>query len=178
MNAREAMRRRTAKALAAPAPDTSHADVMSPEQRAEFSQAYAEAALGIAMAQAVYDSRTALGWTKAELARRASMDERMIRRIEDGARPATTPTLTRLGRALGGSFLVETGDDPKVTFRPTARPKAAKTAVRRNPVVRTVKAPTAPGGTRAMVTGLRAKPVRKATGKSSEPPVHLLRTDA
>ncbi|MGW1989880.1 helix-turn-helix domain-containing protein [Embleya sp. NPDC001921] len=77
MNAREAMRRRAAKAAAEPVPETSHADAMTTGEVEEFDQAYAEAAFGDALAQAVYDRRIALGWTKAELARRVGLNERV-----------------------------------------------------------------------------------------------------
>lgn len=128
MNAREAMRRKAAKAAAEATPDTSHADAMTADETAAFDQAYTEAALGDAMAQAVYDRRTELGWTKAELARRTGMNERVIRRLEDGARPVTMPTLIRLGRALGGHFTVELrSDDPVVRFRPDPGPATRRT---------------------------------------------------
>ncbi|WP_436774969.1 helix-turn-helix domain-containing protein [Yinghuangia sp. YIM S09857] len=123
MDAREAMRRRSAKAQAEAeaAPDTSHAAAMTAGDVAEFDQAYAEAALGDAMAQAVYDRRVQLAWSKAELARRAGMNERVVRRLEDGGRPVTAPTLLKLGHALGGHFHIELrGDNPVVAFEPAA----------------------------------------------------------
>ncbi|MGA4544873.1 helix-turn-helix domain-containing protein [Uniformispora flossi] len=139
MNAREAMRRGTGRALAeagnqaAPesAEDFRHTDAVAFEQVEEFDQANAEASLGDAMAQAVYDRRLELGWSKAELARRAGMNERVIRRLEDGGRPVTGPTLMRLGTALGGSFAVELrGSSPTVIFEPAQVRRAAAEALR------------------------------------------------
>ncbi|WP_406284308.1 helix-turn-helix domain-containing protein [Embleya sp. NBC_00896] len=171
MNAREAMRRRAAKAAAEPVPETSHADAMTTGEVEEFDQAYAEAALGDAMAQAVYDRRIALGWTKAELARRAGMNERVIRRLEDGGRPVTTPTLLRLGRALGGHFIVALlSDNPVVTFKPAAR-RATRSTTRsacRAPATSTTR------GGQSLLAGLPRKS-RSATTAGNT--VHRLRVD-
>ncbi|WTW98683.1 helix-turn-helix domain-containing protein [Streptomycetaceae bacterium NBC_01309] len=156
MNAREAMRRRRAEALAAPAvvpeplPDTSRAAAMTPQDVAEFDQAYAEAALGDAMAQAVHDRRTQLSWSKAELARRAGMNERVVRRLEDGGRPVTAPTLLKLGQALGGHFLIELrGDAPVVAFEPEE--SAAQRAVRSTAVRALLDAGLSPEQTGALL---------------------------
>ncbi len=168
MNAREAMRQRAAKAAAESVPDTSHADGMLTAEVEEFDHAYAEAALGDAMAQAVYDRRTELGWTKVELARRAGMNERVIRRLEDGGRPVTTPTLLRLGRALGGHFIVELrSDDPVVTFKPSTR--RATRSTRRA----AVSAPTR--GASSLLAGL---PRGSRRGSSGGQTVHQLKADA
>ncbi|MFI6587444.1 helix-turn-helix domain-containing protein [Embleya sp. NPDC050493] len=106
MDARTATRRHTKWKLTPP-------EDMTAEQR----RVRAETKVADALAQIVYDRRTELGWTKAELARRADMDVRMITRIEDGARPPTTPTLLRVAEALGGRITVDhDGDQSTVTF--------------------------------------------------------------
>ncbi|MGC0415236.1 helix-turn-helix domain-containing protein [Embleya sp. AB8] len=171
MNSREAMRRRAAKDATEPVPETTHADAMTVGEVEEFDQAYAEAALGDAMAQAVYDRRIALGWTKAELARRAGMNERVIRRLEDGGRPVTTPTLLRLGRALGGHFTVALlSDNPEVTFKSADRRATRSTtrSTRRTPAAATTC------GAQSLLTGLPRKP-RSATPSGNT--VHRLRVD-
>ncbi|MFJ8747385.1 helix-turn-helix domain-containing protein [Embleya sp. NPDC127516] len=137
----------------------------------EFDQAYAEAALGDAMAQAVYDRRVALGWTKAELACRVGMNERVIRRLEDGGRPVTTPTLLRLGRALEGHFTVAllTGN-PVVTFKPAAR-RATRSTTRsacRAPATSTTR------GGQSLLTGLPRKPPSATTAGNT---AHRLRVN-
>ncbi|NUU26428.1 MAG: hypothetical protein HOV68_33730 [Streptomycetaceae bacterium] len=157
MNAREAMRRRAAKALAEPVPDTSHAEAMTPDEIDQFIQAYTEAALGDAMAQAVYD----------RLAREAGMDERAIRRLEDGARPVTMPTLIRLGHALGGHFRVNLrSDHPIVTFEPTPAPTRRTT----RPACATL--PPAPARAGALLQGA-VRP--QARGTTTAKKVHGIR---
>jgi len=95
------------------------ADTPPEELTAEQRRVRAETKVADALAQVVYDRRTELGWSKAELARRADMDVRMITRIEEGARPPTTPTLLRVAEALGGRITVEhDGEQSTVTFRP------------------------------------------------------------
>jgi len=107
MDARTAMRRHTKWTLTPP-------EELTAEQR----RVRAETKVADALAQVVYDRRTELDWTKAELARRADMDVRMITRIEEGARPPTTPTLLRVAEALGGRITVEhDGEQSTVTFR-------------------------------------------------------------
>jgi transcriptional regulator with XRE-family HTH domain len=117
MDARTAMRRHTKWKLTPP-------EDMTAEQR----RVRAETKVADALAQVVYDRRTELGWTKAELARHADMDVRMITRIEDGARPPTTPTLLRVAEALGGRITVEhDGEQSTVTFRPHVSTKRHST---------------------------------------------------
>ncbi|MYW04543.1 helix-turn-helix domain-containing protein [Streptomyces sp. SID3343] len=144
---------------------------MTTREVEEFDQAYAEAALGDAMAQAVYDRRIALGWTKAELARRAGMNERVIRRLEDGGRPVTTPTLLRLGRALGGHFIVALlSHNPVVTFKPTTRQTTRSTT---RWACRTPATSTKHGG-RSLLAG----PARKSCTTTTGNMVHRLRVNA
>jgi transcriptional regulator with XRE-family HTH domain len=66
------------------------------------SAEYIEAGARIALGQAVYDRRTALGLSQAELASRAGTTQTVISRLEGGAVTPTLPLLHRLAGALEG----------------------------------------------------------------------------
>jgi ribosome-binding protein aMBF1 (putative translation factor) len=72
----------------------------------EVSPAYIEAGHALALGQAVYDRRTALGISQAELARRAAMTQPQISNIEGGDSVPTLPLLTRLADALEASLTI------------------------------------------------------------------------
>ena len=61
---------------------------------------YIAAGAAIALGQAVYDRRTALGLSQEQLARQAGLSEVEIEHIEGGATTPTLPLLHALARAL------------------------------------------------------------------------------
>ena len=65
----------------------------------------------LAFGKAVYDRRTALQLTIAELALRASMTTDEIERIEEGGTEPTIPLLRRLAAALDADVRITAGDD-------------------------------------------------------------------
>ncbi|MCG3041636.1 helix-turn-helix domain-containing protein [Streptomyces sp. S1A] len=85
------------------------------EHRAD--PAYVEAGAAIALGQAVYDRRTALGFTQGQLADRAGMAEAEVERIEGGAVAPTVALLGALSRALDARLdLSVEDDDTSVSF--------------------------------------------------------------
>jgi len=66
-----------------------------------------ETKLADAVAQHIYDRRTELGWTTADFAALAGIDERVITDIEDGARLPDDPSVLRLTEVLDGRLLVD-----------------------------------------------------------------------
>lgn len=89
------------------------------EHRAD--PAYVEAGAAIALGQAVYDRRTALGFTQGQLAHRAGMTEAEVERIEGGAVTPTVALLRTLSRALDARVeLSVEGDDTFLVFPPFA----------------------------------------------------------
>lgn len=77
----------------------------------EESAAYVEAGYAFALGQAVYDRRTELGLSQAELARRAGMNQPQISNIEGGDSVPTLPLLTRLAKALDASLTIDLDGD-------------------------------------------------------------------
>ena len=77
----------------------------------EESSAYVEAGHAFALGQAVYDRRTELGLSQAELARRAGMTQPQISIIEGGDSVPTLPLLTRLAKALDASLSIDLDGD-------------------------------------------------------------------
>ncbi|MFE4977278.1 helix-turn-helix domain-containing protein [Kitasatospora sp. NPDC056651] len=63
-----------------------------------------------AFAQALYDRRTALGLSEAEVARRADMTEDEIESIEGSGVVPTLPLLQRLAKALDADFDIHATD--------------------------------------------------------------------
>ena len=80
-----------------------HANWVIPDEH-RASPEYVEAGARIALGQAVYDRRTALGISQSELARRASTTQTVISRLEGGAVTPTLPLLHRLAGALEGEL--------------------------------------------------------------------------
>ena len=66
----------------------------------EHATAYEEARASLLLGQMVYDRRTELGLTQAELAERAGMTQPQLSRLESGGAIPTVPLLTRLAAAL------------------------------------------------------------------------------
>jgi ribosome-binding protein aMBF1 (putative translation factor) len=77
---------------------------------ARHADAYAEAQAALALGQLVYDRRTQLGITQAELAARAGMTQPQLSRLESGGATPTVPLLARLAQALDAEL--------DITFRP------------------------------------------------------------
>lgn len=74
---------------------------MTPEQRAEYEDAYERAELSMRLAELFYDARTGAGLTQTELARRMGTTQPTIARIEGGGRMPTLDMLERLATAVG-----------------------------------------------------------------------------
>ncbi|MFJ9455161.1 helix-turn-helix domain-containing protein [Kitasatospora sp. NPDC101447] len=90
----------------------------------EESPAYLEAGYAFALGQAVYDRRTELGFSQAELARRAGMTQPQISNIEGGDAAPTLPLLTRLAKALDASLTIDLdGDTSAFVFTPHRVPE-------------------------------------------------------
>jgi transcriptional regulator with XRE-family HTH domain len=77
---------------------------------AEHAAAYEEARAALLLGQMVFDRRTELGLTQAELAERAGMTQPQLSRLESGGATPTVPLLARLAAALDA--------DLDITFRP------------------------------------------------------------
>ncbi|WP_327043611.1 helix-turn-helix domain-containing protein [Microbispora sp. NBC_01189] len=77
----------------------------------EESPTYVEAGQALALGQAVYNRRTALGLSQAELARHAGMTQPQISNIEGGDSVPTLPLLTRLASALDAALTIRLDDD-------------------------------------------------------------------
>ncbi|MET9508979.1 helix-turn-helix transcriptional regulator [Streptomyces flavidovirens] len=73
--------------------------------------AYIEAGASIALGQAVYDFRIALGISEAELARRAGLIEAEVEQIEGGGAAPTLPLLRQLTSALDAQLDVSIDSD-------------------------------------------------------------------
>lgn len=90
----------------------------------EESPAYVEAGYALALGQAVYDRRVALGLSQAELARRAGMTQPQISNIEGGDSVPTLPLLTRLAKALDAALNIQLDeDDSAFVFMPHQGPQ-------------------------------------------------------
>ncbi|WP_030022760.1 helix-turn-helix domain-containing protein [Streptomyces monomycini] len=83
--------------------------------------AYVEAGTAIALGQAVFDVRGALGMSVGELARRAGLGEDEIERIEGGGTVPTLPLLRRLAGAFDAQLdLSIDSDELSLSFVPHA----------------------------------------------------------
>lgn len=60
--------------------------------------------------RAVYQRRTELGWSQAELARRAAMTQPAIARLETSLTLPSTRTLLRVATALGQPLHITIGE--------------------------------------------------------------------
>ncbi|RAY12833.1 transcriptional regulator [Actinomadura craniellae] len=85
------------------------------EGTVEESPAYVEAGHALALGQAVYGHRTALGLSQSELACRAGMTQPQISNVEGGDSAPTLPLLTRLTVALDAALTIRL-DDGSSTF--------------------------------------------------------------
>ncbi|MGW9348921.1 helix-turn-helix domain-containing protein [Nocardiopsis flavescens] len=69
--------------------------------RPEVRESYELARLRFTLGEAVRLRREELGWSQAELGRRAGMPQPSIARFEHGGTQPTLPTLEKLAEALG-----------------------------------------------------------------------------
>jgi DNA-binding XRE family transcriptional regulator len=93
-----------------------------PESVAEVRR---EVRLSMALAQAVYDRRTELGLTQAELGARAGLTQAKISRIEGSDTVPTLPLLAKLARALDASLNIALDrDEARVRFETHGRDAA------------------------------------------------------
>ncbi|MDX3456956.1 helix-turn-helix transcriptional regulator [Streptomyces sp. ME02-8801-2C] len=67
-------------------------------------------------AQAVYDRRSTLGWSAAELAQRAGMPEESVESIEQSGVDPTLELIEMLARALESSFRIDPRGTPGFRF--------------------------------------------------------------
>jgi ribosome-binding protein aMBF1 (putative translation factor) len=82
-------------------------DSWTPEQKAQYEAAGAEAELGLRMAEMVYQARTEAGLTQAQLAARMGVSQSHISALEGGGTVPTLATLTRIASAVGRRVDVE-----------------------------------------------------------------------
>lgn len=73
-------------------------------------QIYDEAGLAMEIGRTVYQRRTELGWSQAELARRADMTQPAIARLETSLTLPSTRTLLRVATALGQPLHITIGN--------------------------------------------------------------------
>ncbi|MER5227489.1 helix-turn-helix domain-containing protein [Streptomyces sp. NPDC006365] len=78
--------------------------------------AYRAAGRRMDFAQAVYDRRSALGWSTAELARRAGMSEEDIESIEESGVDPTLELLEQLATALESGARIDPRTSPEFRF--------------------------------------------------------------
>lgn len=83
---------------------------MTPERRATYETAYAEAGIALELARVVYEARTRAGITQTELARRMKSHQSVVARIENAGTLPSITTLDRLARALGMHLRIGVGD--------------------------------------------------------------------
>ncbi|NKY27795.1 helix-turn-helix domain-containing protein [Nocardia gamkensis] len=83
----------------------------------DVTEARREIRLSMALAKAVYDRRTELGLTQADLAERAGLTQAKISRIEGSDTVPTLPLLTKLADALDATLNIALdADDTRVNF--------------------------------------------------------------
>lgn len=89
-----------------------------PERRED--PAYRAAGRRMDFAQAVYDRRSALGWSAAELARRTGMTEGGIESIEESGVDPTLELIERLAAALEARARIDPRGSPEFRFEELA----------------------------------------------------------
>ncbi|WP_179852727.1 MULTISPECIES: helix-turn-helix transcriptional regulator [unclassified Streptomyces] len=74
------------------------------------------AAMRMALAEAVYTRRAALGWTPAELAERAGLSEETVESIEESDVDPTLPLIERLAAAFDSTVRIDPAREPAMRF--------------------------------------------------------------
>lgn len=82
----------------------------------EVQAVYDETDLAMRISQAIYDQRTARGWTQSELAARAGMHQSDVARLEHALTLPSTRTLFRIASALEVDFSVHIGQSVATTL--------------------------------------------------------------
>jgi ribosome-binding protein aMBF1 (putative translation factor) len=85
-----------------------------PEHRED--PAYRAAGRRMDFAQAVYDRRSALGWSTAELARRANLTEEDVEAIEESGVDPTLELIEQLASALETGAHIDPRTSPEFRF--------------------------------------------------------------
>jgi transcriptional regulator with XRE-family HTH domain len=85
-----------------------------PEHREDA--AYRAAGRRMDFAQAVHDRRSALGWSTAELARRAGLSEETIESIEESGADPTLELIEQLATPLEADARITPRDSPGFRF--------------------------------------------------------------
>ena len=89
-----------------------------PEHRED--PAYRAAGRRMDFAQAVYDRRSALGWSSTELAQRAGLTVEDIDSIEESAVDPTLELIEQLAVALNSGARIDPGSTPEFRFEERA----------------------------------------------------------
>lgn len=89
-----------------------------PEHRED--PAYHATGRRVDFAQAVYERRSALGWSTAELARRAGMSEEDIESIEESGVDPLLELIEQLATALESGARIDPGSTPEFRFEERA----------------------------------------------------------
>ncbi|GAA2336332.1 helix-turn-helix domain-containing protein [Streptomyces kunmingensis] len=88
-------------------------------ENVEPSAAYVEAGYALALGEALYGRRTALGLTQGQVAERAGMSQPKVSMIEGGGHVPTLPLLQRLAKALDSRLAIDLDEEsPSFDFRP------------------------------------------------------------
>ncbi|AYF78113.1 XRE family transcriptional regulator [Nocardia yunnanensis] len=82
----------------------------------DVTEAHREIRLSMALAKAVYDRRTELGLTQAELAERAGLTQAKVSRIEGSDTVPTLPLLAKLAEALDATLNIALDTENRVNF--------------------------------------------------------------
>ncbi|MFE6054184.1 helix-turn-helix domain-containing protein [Kitasatospora sp. NPDC056446] len=92
--------------------------IVPPEHRE--SEEYRAAGRRMALAEAVYARRSALGWTLAELAARAGLDEETLESIEESGVDPTLLLIECLASAFDAAVRIDPAREPAIRFEPHA----------------------------------------------------------
>ena len=92
-----------------------HSSWTVPEEHRESAE-YIEAGQRMALAEAVYDRRTALGWTVRDLAAAAGLSEEQVESIEESAVDPTLSLIEKLAAALDVQVRIDPAREPAITF--------------------------------------------------------------
>ncbi|MFD8751372.1 helix-turn-helix domain-containing protein [Kitasatospora sp. NPDC059577] len=80
------------------------------------SEEYRAAGRRMALAEAVYARRSALGWSQARLAERAGLDEEAVESIEESGTDPALPLIERLAAAFDSVVRIDPAREPAMSF--------------------------------------------------------------